>query len=181
MNPAPSFSPLARVLHWLMAVMILSMLFIGIFMASSVGPNYHRLVTLHRPLGIAILVLALLRLTYRLRSSPPPLPNDLPAVMKLAAKVSHILLYVLMIALPLVGWGMLSAGGYPIPLWGNSVLLPPILPHNPTVWSWLRYAHTVLAFTLFGLVLAHISAALFHGLIRRDTVLQSMTHTKTSL
>lgn len=181
MKPALSFSPVARVLHWLMAVLILSMLFIGIFMASSLGPSYHRLVSLHRPLGIAILVLALLRLTYRLRHAPPPLPNDLPAVLKLAAKGSHILLYALMIALPLVGWGMLSAGGYPIPLWGNAVLLPPILPHNPAVWSWLRSIHTVLAFTLFGLVLAHIGAALFHGLIRRDGVLQSMTGRKTSL
>lgn len=181
MKPVPSFSPLARVLHWLMAVMILSMLFIGIFMASSLGPSYHRLVSLHRPLGIAILVLALLRLTYRLRHAPPPLPNDLPAVLKLAAKGSHILLYALMIALPLVGWGMLSAGGYPIPLWGNGVLLPPILPHNPAVWAWLRSIHTVLAFTLFGLVLAHIGAALFHGLIRRDGVLQSMTGRKTPL
>lgn len=181
MNATPSFSPLARVLHWLMAVMILSMLFIGVFMASSLGPSYHRLVSLHRPLGIAILVLALLRLTYRLRHAPPPLPNDFPAVLKLAAKGSHILLYALMIALPLVGWGMLSAGGYPIPLWGNAVLLPPILPHNPAVWAWLRSIHTVLAFTLFGLVLAHIGAALFHGLIRRDGVLQSMTGRKTSL
>lgn len=111
MKPALSFSPVARVLHWLMAVMILSMLFIGVFMASSLGPSYHRLVSLHRPLGIAILVLALLRLTYRLRHAPPPLPSDLPAVLKLAAKGSHILLYALMIALPLVGWGMLSAGG----------------------------------------------------------------------
>ncbi|GCD75104.1 hypothetical protein NBRC3299_1396 [Acetobacter pasteurianus NBRC 3299] len=57
MNRLVSFSLLARVLHWLMAVMILGMLFIGVFMATSVGPNYHRLVTLHRPLGIAIFVL----------------------------------------------------------------------------------------------------------------------------
>ncbi|WP_269448233.1 cytochrome b [Acetobacter malorum] len=61
------------------------------------------------------------------------------------------------------------------------MLLPPILPHNPALWSWLRSVHTVLAFTLFGLVLAHIGAALFHGLIRRDGVLQSMTGRKTVL
>lgn len=175
MSYGPSFSLLSRVLHWLMAVMILSMLFIGVFMASTVGPDYHRLVTLHRPLGIAILVLALLRLAKRLHTPPPPLPEELPSLMKAGAKASHVVLYALMIAMPLVGWAMLSAGGYPIPLWGESLLLPPIVPHNPALWAWLRSAHTVLAFLLFGVVLAHIGAALFHGLIRRDDVVPSMT------
>ena len=174
MTRMASFPLMSRVLHWLMAITILAMLFIGLFMASSVGPNYHWLVTLHRPLGIAILVLALLRLGNRLRSSVPPLPHDLPPLLKRAATASHILLYGLMIVLPLVGWGMLSAGGVPIPLWGQSLLLPPILPHNPVLWSWFRFAHSILAFVLFGLVLAHIGAAVFHGLIRRDGVLRSM-------
>ncbi|MFT8891507.1 MAG: cytochrome b [Acetobacter papayae] len=175
MSSEKSFSFPSRILHWLMAVMILVMLFIGVFMASTVGPNYYRLVTLHRPLGIAILVLALLRLANRFHSPPPALPAELPPLMKIAAKASHILLYALMIAMPLVGWGMLSAGGYPIPLWGQSVLLPPILPHDPALWACLRSTHTVLAFLLFGMVLLHVGAALFHGLIRRDGVLRSMT------
>jgi len=175
MTNAKSFSLPSRILHWLMAVMILIMLFIGVFMASNAGPNYDRLVTLHRPLGIAILVLALVRLANRLRSPPPALPEELPLMMKIGAKASHLLLYALMIAMPLVGWGMLSAGGYPIPLWGPSMLLPPILPHDPALWAFLRSAHTILAFLLFGLVLLHIGAALFHGLIRRDGVLRSMT------
>ncbi|MBS1070017.1 cytochrome b [Gluconobacter cerinus] len=178
MNQVASFSLLSRVLHWLMAVMIMCMLFIGLFMASSVGPSYHWLVTLHRPLGIAILVLAVLRLGNRLGSSVPTLPNDLPRFLEYAATASHVLLYGLMIALPLVGWGMLSAGGFPIPLWGQSVILPSILPHDPALWSWLRFIHSILAFALFGLVLVHIGAALFHGLIRRDGVFGSMAWAK---
>jgi len=174
MTSVKSFSLPSRILHWLMAIMILAMLFIGVFMAATVGPNYYRLVTLHRPLGIAILVLALLRLGNRLRSPPPALPDELPPMMKIGAKASYLLLYALMIAMPLVGWGMLSAGGYPIPLWGQSVRLPPILPHDPALWAFLRSTHTVLAFLLFGMVLFHIGAALFHGLIRQDGVLRSM-------
>lgn len=180
MNNRVLFPLLSRVLHWLMAAMILCMLFLGMFMASSVGPHYHQLVTLHRPLGIAILILAVVRLANRMLSPVPPLPSDLPPVLKRIATASHILLYGLMIALPLVGWGMLSAGGFPIPLWEQSVLLPPILPHNPLLWSWLRLAHSILAFTLFGLILAHIAAALFHGLIRQDEVLRSIIWGKNS-
>ncbi|MBN3868358.1 cytochrome b [Gluconobacter kondonii] len=174
MKNVKSFTMPSRVLHWVMAVMILAMLFIGVFMASTVGSDYYRLVALHRSVGIAILVLAMLRLGNRLHTPPPPLPEDLPPVIKVGAHASHILLYVLMIVLPLVGWGMLSAGGYPIPLWVQSVRLPPILPYDPMLWAWLRSVHTLLAFLLFGLVLAHITAALFHGLIRRDGVLRSM-------
>ena len=96
-----------------MAVCILAMLFIGVGMASTVAPSYLTLVDIHKPLGIAILVLALIRLAVRLRSGAPPLPADLPEPMKLAAHLSHYALYALMIAMPLIGWAMLSAADYP--------------------------------------------------------------------
>jgi cytochrome b561 len=84
------------------------------------------------------------------------------------------MLYGLMFALPLVGWGMLSAGGYPIVVFGG-VQLPPFLPHDVHVFAGLRKAHTVLALCLFAVFLVHLGAGLFHGLIRRDKVLPSMT------
>ncbi|MBB2154980.1 cytochrome b [Gluconacetobacter diazotrophicus] len=167
------FSVLARVLHWLMAVMILGMLFVGAFMAASVGPSYAALVALHRPMGIAILLLAAIRLGNRLIVPPPPLPDGMPAIQRIAALGSHILLYALMIAMPLVGWGMLSAGAYPVVLWGP-VRLPPILPHDPALFALLRHMHTWLAFTLFGVIVVHVGAALLHGLILRDGVLPAM-------
>ena len=80
------FTPLQRVLHWLMAVCILAMLFIGVGMVSTITPKYLTLVSIHKPLGIAILVLALIRLAVRLRYGAPPLPADLPEPMKLAAQ-----------------------------------------------------------------------------------------------
>jgi len=103
------FTPLQRLLHWLMAVCILTMLFIGVGMVSTVMPKYLTLVSIHKPLGIAILVLALVRLAVRLRYGAPSLPADLPEPMKLAAQLSHYALYALMIGMPLLGWGMLSA------------------------------------------------------------------------
>jgi cytochrome b561 len=78
-----------------------------------------------------------------------------------------------MFAMPLVGWGMLSAGGYPIVLYGPWEL-PPILPQSAILYAGLRQLHTVLAYLLFATFLAHLGAALFHGLIRRDGVWESM-------
>ncbi len=166
------FNLLARVLHWSMALLILAMLFIGVTMVASVHLR-PGLINLHRPLGIAILLLALLRLYNRLRHRPPPLPADLPIWQAWAANASHWLLYALMLAMPLVGWAMLSAGGYPIVLWGG-VHLPPIAPHTPQLYALLRNAHSLLAYLLFATVLMHVGAALFHAWVRRDGVFQAM-------
>src|ERR1700710_566247 len=121
------FTPPQRLLHWLMAVCILAMLFIGVGMVSTITQRYLTLVSIHKPLGIAILVLALIRLAVRLRYGAPPLPADLPSPMKLGAYLSHYALYALMIGMPLLGWAMLSAAAYPVGLYGG-VHLPAILP-----------------------------------------------------
>jgi len=167
------FPILSRLLHWVMAALILTMLFIGIAMVSSLA-DYRHLVALHRPLGVAILVLAALRLLNRLFHPPPPLPPAMPRVLRLAAHGSHYLLYGLMFALPLVGWAMLSAAAYPVTLLGGWHL-PPILPHDVALYAVLRWLHTVLAFLLFAVFLAHLGAALMHALVFRDGVFESMT------
>lgn len=177
-RPLPShrakghFNLAARVLHWSMAVLILAMLFVGVGMVASIDLR-PTLVSVHRPLGIAILLLAVVRLINRLRHRPPPLPADLPALQVFAAKASHWLLYTLMFAMPLLGWSMLSAGGYPVTMF-NGFALPPIAPHNPTVYAVLRTAHTWLAWLLFATVLLHLAAALMHAWVRRDGVFPSM-------
>ena len=167
------FSAPSRLLHWLMALLVLAMLFIGVGMAASASGRYSLLLSVHRPLGIAILVLVAIRFINRLINRPPPLPATLPPLQRLAAKASHFALYALMFALPLVGWGMLSAGGYPIVLYGP-LELPPILPQSAILYAGRRQLHTVLAYLLFATFLAHVAAALFHGLIRRDGVWGSM-------
>src|ERR1700746_2204572 len=103
------FTPLQRLLHWLIAVCILARLFSGVGMGSTVTPKFLPLIAIHKSLGIAILVLALIRLAVRLRYGAPALPTDLPEPMKLAAYLSHYALYALMIGMPLLGWAMLSA------------------------------------------------------------------------
>ena len=167
------FTPLQRTLHWVMAVCILAMLFIGVGMVSTVASEYLTLVNIHKPLGILILILALIRLVVRLRYGAPPLPLDLPEPMKLAAYLSHYALYALMIAMPLIGWAMLSAAAYPVVLFGN-VWLPSILPLSDSLHTLLWNAHFYLAFLFFALILMHLAAALFHALIRRDGVFDAM-------
>jgi cytochrome b561 len=167
------FTPLQRVLHWLMAVCILAMFFIGVGMVSTIMPKFLPLISIHKSLGIIILVLALIRLVVRLLYGAPPLPVDLPEPMRLAAHLSHYALYALMIVMPLLGWGMLSAAAYPVVLLGG-VRLPAILPQSDRLHTLLWDAHFYLAFLFFALVLLHLAAALFHGLVRRDGVFDSM-------
>jgi cytochrome b561 len=176
MTNSQQFTALSRFLHWLMAILIITMLFIGVGMVVSLS-NYHLLLSIHKPLGISVLILAAVRLINRLLNPPPPLPDHMPGWQKLAAKSSHVLLYILMFALPLVGWSMLSAARYPIVLYG-SLHLPYILPHAPEVYVLLRKVHTGLAYMLFATIAIHVSAALMHGLIYRDGVFGSMASWK---
>jgi len=155
-----------------MAVMVLIMLCIGVAMVVSLG-DYHALVSIHRPLGIAILILVVVRFVNRLINPPPPLPATMSRAERLAATASELAMYGLMLVLPLVGWGMLSAARYPIVLHG-SVHLPFILPHNAVLYAVLRKVHTILAYLFFLTFMAHVGAILFHTLIVRDGMLRRM-------
>jgi cytochrome b561 len=166
------FAAPSRLLHWLMAAMLLTMLGIGVTMVGSLA-NYHVLVSIHRPLGIAILVLVFVRFVNRLLNRPPPFPATMSQGECVAATASEYTLYGLMFILPLVGWGMLSAARYPIVLYG-SLHLPFILPHNVMLYAFLRKAHTILAYLFFFTFIAHFGAILFHTLIVRDGMLKRM-------
>src|SRR5258708_10443781 len=122
---------------------------------------------------MAILGVALTRRAARWRYGGPSLPADLPEPMRLGAHLSHYALYILMIGMPLLGWSMLSAAAYPIVLYGG-VRLPAILPQSDSLHTLLWNAHFYLAFLFFALILMHFAAALFHALVRRDVVFETM-------
>jgi cytochrome b561 len=166
------FPSLMRLLHWLMAAMVLAMLCIGVAMVASLG-DYHRLVSLHRPLGIAILILIVLRFVNRQLSTLPPFPPTMSQQERFIAHASELLLYTLLFVDPLVGWGMLSAARYPIVMFGSLHLFP-ILPNSVALYAVLRKTHTLLAYLLFVAFLAHFGAVLFHTLIVRDGMLSRM-------
>lgn len=168
-----SFALSSRLFHWVMGVLILMMLAVGLYIAHSSTANYVTLLHLHLITGVSLLILAIARLINRFVVKTPALPKDLNPLMHLGAIGSHIALYGLMLAQPLVGWAMLSAGGYPITL-GGGATLPPLISQNAPLWSTLRHLHTLLAYGFIAVILLHITAALFHGIIRRDHVLSSM-------
>lgn len=172
--PPTSYGRLARWLHWCQAALLMGMLFIGAAMLASFD-HYHVLQAIHRPLGIGVLLLTLVRLGNRLfrRSQIPPPSELLPGWERRVAQAAEYLLYFLMLALPLVGWGMLSAGRYPVVLAGNMVL-PPILPAHAGLYVLLRAAHTLLAYLLFLAVLAHAGAVLAHTFVWQNSLLRRM-------
>ena len=161
-----------RFFHWLMAAMVLTMLGIGVAMVASLA-DYHWLVSIHRPVGILILILVVIRFVNRQFSTLPPFPATMSSQERFIAHESEILLYTLLFVQPLVGWGMLSAARYPIVLYGSLHLFP-ILPHSVMLYAALRKAHTVLAYLLFLAFIAHFGAVLFHTLILRDRLFSRM-------
>ncbi|MBA1200213.1 cytochrome b [Pseudomonas capeferrum] len=168
-SPSIAFHPLHRLIHWLMAALILAQLFIGVSMIGDLSVRHGQFIQWHKAIGLALLALVLLRIGLRLALAHPAIPNDLPRVQRLAAGISHWVLYALMLAMPLLGWAMLSAGGYPRPL-----QLPAIAPHDLHLYALLRQAHGWAGYLLFATVLVHLGAALMHALVRRDGVMRSM-------
>jgi cytochrome b561 len=169
------FAASARLLHWAMALLLVSMVFVGATMVDALAVWQPALVRAHQATGVLALALVLLRLAnrLRLRGRTPALPDDLPRVQRLAARATQVALYALMLAIPLVGWAMQGAAGLPVVLPGG-VVLPALLGPDLATYGLLREAHAWLAYGLFALVLVHAGAALQHGLVRRDGVLRSM-------
>ena len=166
------FTVRMRFFHWLTAAMVLTMLGIGLSMVASLA-YYHRLISIHRPFGILILIVVVIRFINRHYSTLPPFLATMSQRERKVASASEYLLYALLFVQPLVGWGMLSAARYPIMLYG-SLHLVPILPHNVMLYAVLRRVHTVLAYLLYLTFLAHFGAVLFHTWVLRDGTFSRM-------
>ena len=173
MSQAKSFPTSAKVLHWLSAVLIISMLFLGVSMIQSLATWQNTALQLHQSFGVVVLLLVVVRLLNRLRFNPPALPAEITGMQHFAAKAVQVLLYMLMIALPISGWLMRNAAGLPVSFFG-AFNLPILVSQGLESYGLYREAHGIIAWSLFGVIVLHISAALQHGLIRQDSVLPSM-------
>ena len=162
----------SRILHWVMAPMVVAQLLIGVTMIAALS-YYPLLLAIHRPLGLLILAFALVRLMNRLRHRPPAFLATMSAPERRIATWSEYLLYGLLLVQPVTGWAMLSAARFPITLLGP-VALPGIAPRNIDVFAVLRECHGAFALLLFLAFTAHMTAVLFHTLVLRDRLLDRM-------
>lgn len=173
-NTRTRWGALSQLLHWLMAALIGVQ--IGLGLAGADLPlGMSKLATLarHKSLGLTILALALIRLAWRALNPTPALPGGLKAYERRLALGTHAALYALLIALPLTGWIMSSARGFPVS-WFNLVQLPNLVAPRPALYHAMVLTHVVLAVALGLTLILHVAAAIRHHFVLRDEVLRRM-------
>lgn len=174
-NTEESWGSVSIGLHWTVAGLILLVQIPAGLAMLRVGQGLLQdtLFTLHKNMGLIILLLVFFRLGWRLANPVPRLPEDLPALQARLARLTHGLLYVLLILLPVSGFLYTAFGGFPVPFL-LLVDLGPLLPKNETLAAIWKVVH-LGSIAALALVLAlHVLGALQHALIRRDGILQRM-------
>jgi len=172
-SPATRYTRTAIALHWLLALAIVGSFSLGLYMSSlPFSPQRLKLYNWHKWAGVTILALSAVRLLWRLTHRPPA---DLPAPVwqQRAAHATHMALYALFFAVPLVGWAYSSAAGFPILLFGV-LPLPDLVAADKALAAAIKPWHGWLAYALAALVLLHVAAALKHHFIDRDGLLSRM-------
>jgi cytochrome b561 len=184
-NSMLRYGSVAMTLHWLIAAAVLVNLCLGLYMADLPRSDPYRFILFqtHKSIGLTVLVLSLLRLGWRLMNPVPPLPRGMNPVLRIVSRFSHILLYFLIVAIPLAGWALVSSSplGLPTPYfglfsWPNIPMLAN-LPRAIKIQNlhFFEDTHSLLAFTMIGLLALHVTGALYHQFVRRDDVLRRMT------
>ncbi len=175
--PSVRYSNVAIALHWSIALLALCTIPLGLFGASNEGAAGQIATDIHKPVGILILALTLVRIGWRVTHRPPPLPEGYATYLKWIASATHVLFYVLLIVLPLSGWWMSSAvpiERHPINFAGLQIPFLPVERGWPSAGP-ARMLHGNLAWLMIGLVGLHILAALRHQFIDKDNLLARMT------
>ena len=170
---AGAYGRTAVALHWAIALLIVVGFTVGVTMVElPLSPQKAKVFAYHKWIGITVLGLALVRVVWRAsHAGPPELP--MPGWQRLAARATHVLLYVLMLAIPLVGWMYTSAAGFPV-VYLKLVQLPDLVSKDKELAVLLKLVHKVLAWSLSGVVALHLAAALKHHFIDRDATLKRM-------
>jgi cytochrome b561 len=177
MTSVPDTAPQSAVLrysnttvafHWITVLLVLFQAYLGFRFGffSEPGPTHDEIFIWHKTIGVVILLLTLARLVYRLKNPPPPFPPELPAWERFAAVWNHRLFYLLLIAMPIVGFVAVSgyANGPTTPLLGG-IEVPVIPGVSKDTGDLAGEVHELAAFLLVFLILVHIGAALKHQLI----------------
>lgn len=169
-----AYTRTAVYLHWVMALLVFVTFPVGLVMSDmALSPDKLRMLSYHKWLGVTVFLLVMVRLVWRAMHKPASLDIPMPQWQRIAAKAVHVLLYVLLFAIPLSGWLMSSAKGFQTVYLGI-LPLPDLLSKDKVLGDALSALHEVLNITLLLLVVSHIGAALKHQFIDRDATLSRM-------
>jgi len=169
-----AYTRTAIALHWVIALLVFVTFPVGVVMQEmALSPDKLKLLSYHKWLGVTVFVLLVVRLVWRVAHKPAPLLAVMPQWQIIAARGVHVLLYVLLLAIPLSGWLMSSAKGFQTVYLGV-LPLPDLLAKDKMLGDALGDLHKVLNVTMLLLVVAHVAAALKHQFIERDGTLARM-------
>src|SRR5688500_5898118 len=173
-NTKTSWGSLSKTLHWLVVLLIVTQWLLA-ERADSLPLGMAKLETLawHKSLGLTVLMLAVLRLAWRLMNPVPDLTAETRPWERQLARLSHLLLYGLIFALPLSGWLMSSAKNYPVS-WFKLFQFPDLVAPDERLFQQMRDLHHLLFGVLVVVALLHIAGALKHHFIDRNDVLRRM-------
>lgn len=170
---ASGYTRTAIVLHWLVAALIVAAFGLGLYMVDlKLSPAKLKLYSWHKWLGVTIWLLVVARLLWRATHKPPALPA-MAGWQRAAAHVTHVALYVLLLAIPVSGWMFSSASGFPVVYLGV-LQLPDLVAKDKALAGVLKEVHETLNWTLFAIVILHVVAAVKHHIVDRDAVLHRM-------
>ncbi len=173
-NTDARYGIFAILLHWTSAALIIAMLAIGIYMTGMEdGDDKWRLYDLHKSIGCLFVMLLLARIAWKRFNITPPLPDNLKAYEQILAHITHILLYVMMIIIPITGYIDSSAGGYHLSFFGLFDV-PMLIEKNKTLADITVLIHAYTAYALIIVIFLHIGAALKHHFILKDDILLRM-------
>jgi cytochrome b561 len=169
-----TYTPTAKGLHWLMAVLILGLLALGTYMSDlPLSPQKLALYSWHKWAGVTAFLLVWLRLAWRVTHRPPALPDSLSPLMRQAAHAGHAALYGLMIVIPLSGWLMSSAKGFQT-VWFGVWPIPDLVGKDKALGDILKEVHEALNVLLMLTLAGHVGAALWHHFVLKDDTLRRM-------
>jgi cytochrome b561 len=173
-NTPLRWGAVAQLLHWLIVALIIVQFSLALYADTlPLGSRKVGVLANHKSFGITILTLAIIRLAWRWLNPTPPLPATLKPYERRLARLTHALLYALLFLMPLSGWTMSSARGFPVS-WFGFMQLPDLVPKNQTLYHALVTTHGTLAVLLLLVVTLHVAAALKHHFVLRDNVLRRM-------
>ena len=173
-NSITRWGSVAQLLHWLIVVLIAIQVTLALIADDlPLGMKKLAMLARHKSVGITILALAVIRLLWRWANPTPPLPGTLKPYERVLANITHAGLYILLFAMPLSGWMMSSARGFPVS-WFGWFQLPDLVPKNKALYDAMLETHEVLAIALGAIVFLHIAAAAKHHFVLKDNVLRRM-------